>query len=140
MHPVGAERLGREASGQRGVDAAGDADDDLREAVLLDVVPQAELEREPHLLEVVELGRDRAPYGNGAVALDDEQRLLEPGRAGDDLSVGVEDERVPVEDELVLSADGIAEDDRAAVCACALGEHRLALAVLGRRGTATPTG
>ena len=79
---LGAERLGGERSCQRGVDAAGDADDDLREAVLLDVVAEAELKREPHLLEVVELGEQTgARTGTAPSPLHDEQRILEARRA-----------------------------------------------------------
>ena len=58
MHALGPERLRRERGRERRVDPARDADDDVAEAVLLDVVPQAELEREPHLLELVEERRD----------------------------------------------------------------------------------
>ena len=57
MHALGAERLDRERRRQRRVDPAREADHDVAEAVLVDVVAQAELEREPHLLEVVERRR-----------------------------------------------------------------------------------
>ena len=46
---------------QRGVDPTRDADDDLLEPVLLDVVAESELERESHLLEVVEHRARSAP-------------------------------------------------------------------------------
>ena len=59
VHPLGAERLDRERRGQRRVDPAGQPDDDVAKAVLLHVVAQPELEREPHLLEVVAEGRNR---------------------------------------------------------------------------------
>ena len=52
MHALGAERLGAERRRDRGVDPARDGDDDVREAVLLDVVAQAERERAAHLLEL----------------------------------------------------------------------------------------
>ena len=51
MHALRAERLDGERGDERRVDPAGDADHDLAEAVLLDVVAQPELEREPHLLQ-----------------------------------------------------------------------------------------
>ncbi len=60
----------------------------------------------------------------------DEQRFLEAGRAGQHLALVVEDERVPVEDQLVLPADGVAEGDEAEVVARALDEHLLAVALL----------
>ena len=73
----------------------------------------------------------------GRVDVDDEQRLLEAGRAGDHLALVVEHERVAVEDQLVLAADRVAERDEARVVARARDEHLLALAVLAdveRRG------
>ena len=59
--------------------------------------------------------------------VDDEQRLLESRRARDDLALVVEDARVPVEDQLVLAADGVAERDEGRVVARARHEHLLAL-------------
>ena len=53
VHALGAERLDRERRDECRVDPAGDADDDLLEAVLAHVVAEPELERQPHLLEVV---------------------------------------------------------------------------------------
>ena len=68
MDAVGAERLHRERGRQRRVDAAGDAEDDLAEAVLLDVVAQAELEAAAHLLELVERARRRGGLARRAGA------------------------------------------------------------------------
>ena len=48
------QRLDGERRGQRRVDPARDPEDDVREAVLLRVVAQAELDGEAHLLELVE--------------------------------------------------------------------------------------
>src|SRR5919198_886 len=59
-----------------------------------------------------------------------------PARAGarrparDDAALLVEDEAVPVEDELVLRADGVHERDPAGVVSRAGGEHLLALGAL----------
>ena len=58
MDAGGPERLAGERRGQRRVDASGDADHHVAEAVLLGVVAQPELERQSHLLEVVEQRRD----------------------------------------------------------------------------------
>ena len=52
-HALGAERVGGEAGDERRVDPAGEAEHDVREAVLLDVVAQAERERR------VDLGLER---------------------------------------------------------------------------------
>jgi hypothetical protein len=63
---------------ERGVDPARDADHDVAEPVLLDVVAQAQLEREAHLLELVERRGDWASTGSGFSSLDadvDDRRL-----------------------------------------------------------------
>ena len=176
MDALGPERLAGDRRRQRRVDPARDADDDILEPVLLDVVAQAELEPEPHLLEVVEHRRDLRlhrlsgrcagcrcgrPATSGAASrslsserrrtsrsrrptrllgldVDDEQRLLEPRRAREHLALVVEHDRVPVEDELVLPADGVDEGDVADVVARAGRKHLLSLALLAdverRRG------
>ena len=58
------------------------------------------------------------------------QRLDELRRARQHVALVVDHDRVPVEDQLVLAADAVAERDRAEVVARALDEHRLALAAL----------
>ncbi len=168
MHAVGAQRLGGESRGDRRVDAARHADDDLPEAVLVDIVPEAERESEAHLLQLADerddLGRDPAPVRrwSGCADVDDrhrrdlvalprerppphvakppadhlrgidlgeEQGLLESRCAGDYLPLVVQHDRVPVEDELVLAADAVAERDEARVVAGTRDEHLLALSV-----------
>ena len=52
-----------------------------------------------------------------------------PGARASTVSLVVDHERVAVEDELVLAADGVAERDVGAVVACARLEHLLALAI-----------
>ncbi len=77
------------------------------------------------------------PDRGGRVDVDDEQRLLEAGRAGDHLALVVEHDRVAVEDQLVLPADRVAEGEETAVVAGARDEHLLAvlgLADVVRRG------
>ena len=171
---LGTQRVGGDSGRQRRVDAAGDADHDVGEAVLRDVVAETEPEAEPHLLEsgrerchgrsdrLVDVARrgepDRRSRGGlrpralelapahvaeppsdrlGRVDVDDQQRLLESRRAGDDLALVVEDDRVPVEDELVLPPDEVAERDVARVVPCPRDEHLLAVLRLAheeRRG------
>ena len=73
----------------------------------------------------------------GRVEIDDEQRLLEPGRARDHLALVVEHDGVAVEDELVLAADEVAEGEVRRVVARPGDEHLLAvlgLADVERRG------
>ena len=82
---------------------------------------------------VAETAADRG----GRVHVHDEERLLERGPSGDDLPLLVEDEAVPVEDELVLGADGVHEHDPAGVVPRPRREHVLALGALAeveRRG------
>src|SRR5713101_7238198 len=67
VHVLGPERFGGERRGHRGIDSPRDADDDFLEAVLADVVAQAELERSTHLLDLVDEGDDLAA-GLGPVA------------------------------------------------------------------------
>src|SRR4029453_12574973 len=93
------------------------------EAVLLHVVVQADLEPEPHLLELVE-GRRHAASPRAQV--DDKQRLLEPGSPGEDVSCGVENQRVAVEEELVLASDRVTEDEAAPVVPRSRRENLLA--------------
>ncbi len=76
--------------------------------------------------------------GGDGVDLGEQQRLLKLRRAGDDRALVIDDERVAVEDELVLAADERAERDRGEIVAGALGDHPLALDalahVIGRGG------
>ena len=85
----------------------------------------------PH---VAEPSRDRVRR----LHVDHEQVRLEPGSPRDDLAGFVEDDRVPVEDELVLSADEVAEGEVGARVTSAGDEHLLAVlgladVVRGRR-------
>ena len=128
MQAARAQRLRGERSRERRVDAARDADYDLPEPVLLHVVAQPELEREPHLVQLGERRRDVA--GRRLRQVHHEQCLLETRRPCHDAAVPVEHERVPVEDELVLAADGVAEHEPTIVVSCPGREHLLALHVL----------
>ena len=67
-------------------------------------------------------GRDRAE-----VDLADHERLLELRGTRDDGSVLVDGHAAAVEDQLVLAADEVAEDDRGEVVPSALDQHLLAL-------------
>ena len=71
---LGAERLDGERGSDRRVDPARDADDDLVEAVLADVVAEAEDERLSHLLELVAERRERCPLE----AIEIERRAASP--------------------------------------------------------------
>ena len=78
---------------------------------------------EEHLL-VVDLGTpgEVAPFAPPL-----EQMLLESGCPGQHLAVRVEHDRVPVEQQLVLTADRIAEDERHAVVLRPRRQHRFAI-------------
>ncbi len=125
---LGAERVGGEQRDQGRVDPAREGDADVPEAVLADVVAEAEDQRPVDLGAVLErLAELRRPRGRDVA---EQELLLELGGAGDDLAVGVDDEAVAVEDELVLAADEVAEREMGAVGARPFGEHRFPLAAL----------
>ncbi len=63
----------------------------------------------------------------GRVEVDDEQALLEPGCPGDHLALVVEHHRVPVEHELVLAPDEIAEGEIRGVVTRPRDEHLFAI-------------
>ena len=70
------------------------------------------------------------------VEVGDDEILLEGAPAGDALALLVEDERLPVEDELVLAADRVDEGQAHEVVGGARGQHLLAELRLAARGTA----
>ena len=144
VHRVRPERVGGDHRGHRGVDAAGQAEDDRAEAVLADVVPGAGDQRPPDLLLVDQplarcagrrhrrtarsrLVRDDVPLdrhaehraGHGAAVarhLDvaDDQQLLVLRCPGQHGPVRRDDQRVAVVDQLVLGADHVDVRDRRA--------------------------
>ena len=173
MDSLRSERLDRDRRRECGIDASRQADHDLPEAVLANVVAEAEAEREPHLLELVEWFREggarapverwewrkgdlchrerfpvaregpaahvpkAAPNDADRVDVHHEEGFLEARRASDHLSVVVEDDGASIEEELILSADGVAERDEAGAVARTDAEHLLALLCLSdmeRRG------
>src|SRR5581483_7455056 len=95
----------------------------LHDPRLRQSVPLAGKRARPHVPEP-------APDRLRRLHVDHEQRLLEPRGACHDLALVVDDDRVAVEDELVLGADGVDERDEARVVARANDEHLLALAFL----------
>ncbi len=136
VHVLRAHRVARDRRDQRGVDTAGQADQDRLEAVLRDVRPQAHDQRRVDLLVVVQtvrvaarelrlVRRDRLLREDHPV---DAQAVVHHARGGvrrrrrqvqvqdhaalgelrgprHDLAVLVDDDRVAVEDQLVLAAD-----------------------------------
>ena len=119
VDPLRAEGVAGDGGHEGGVDAAAQAEQHRTEAVLLDVVVQGEDERAVHLGEGVESGGDGAGGRMRVcrVDVDDEQRRLELGGAGEHGAVGGDDEGVAVEDQLVLPADEVD-----------VGQHRAGLA------------
>ncbi len=91
--------------------------------------------REPLLL--VAVAGERAPARvreapadhRARLDVEHEQALLETRRASQHLALVVDDDRVAVEDQLVLAADEVAEGEEARVVARARDEHLLALAI-----------
>ena len=111
--------------------------DDLRRRDVGLLSRRVELDR-PDDLEAAAVPRERAPArireaardDRRRIDVDDEQRLLEAGRPREHRALVVEHDRVAVEEELVLPADGVAERDVRGVVARADAEHLLALAIL----------
>ncbi len=80
-----------------------------RKPFLRDVVAQAEDQRRVDLGQVGQRLGEPARGGGGDLA--EQQLLLELRRAGDHCALRVDDEAVPVEDQLVLAADEVAEGE-----------------------------
>ncbi len=90
-----------------------------------------DLDRWDLIARAIELASPRVAQATrnrvGRLDVDDEELLGEPGRAGDDLTGVVDHDRVPVEDELVLAADEVAEGEERAGVASPRDEHLLAV-------------
>ena len=141
-HVLGADRVAGDRGHQRRVDAAGQPEDHRPEAVLADVVAQAEDDGPVDLLAGVErlAERSRTSAGTTGRASPDSTTCRTPstaggawcaasggrsrsttsssssncGRAGEHCAVGGHDDRVAVEDQVVLPADHVDVGERAA--------------------------
>ena len=123
-HPVRAERVDRQAGDERGVDPARQAQHDVAEGVLVDVVAQPEGQGRIHLgLERLDHLVKRALCPRAGLEVADQQILLELPGARDRLAGGIEDEGVAVEYEFILTADEPAERYVDAVLSRALGKQ-----------------
>ncbi len=134
MHRVSTECVARDRRHEGGVDATGETEHHRGEAVLAGVVAQPEnecgidvrgiLEAWAHRGRLCVVRRHRvrredrldgpAAVGQGDVKVDHQQLLDELLPAGEHGSVRGDDERVTVEHQLVLSADGVEVRERAA--------------------------
>ena len=117
-HALRPQRIDRHRRAQRGIDAAGEADDDAGKAVLVDIVAHAE-----HAGGVVGLvagleRRDGTAAAGPAVGRAREyhrrHRLAERRELRAEGQVGVEHEGGALEHELVLAADLVDVDERQA--------------------------
>ena len=136
-HLVGAERVDRDGEHERRIDAAGQADDDARKAVLADVVAHPRDERGPGLPLDLGDGGDLAPKAAVGRQFNDASRFLEHRRTRRDTALGVDRERPAVEHDLVLAAHEVAVEQRHGSRARALGHALFALGELAemkRRG------
>ena len=124
---IGAERVGRDRRGQRGVDAAGQAEDHAREAALARVVARAERQRAPDLGFDVEIVRGRERSRRRDIA--DHDVAVERAAARDDGAVGAEHAASPVEDEIVIAAELVHVRDRQTMFQRHAAEHLLAPAM-----------
>ena len=130
VHALGPERIDRERRDERRVDPAREPEYDVAEAVLADVVAECQHERASASARARRLERGLVTSENSSRRTCRQSTTsrcsAKPGRACDDLAVGVDDGGVAVEDELVLAADEVAEDEREAVVARSRREHLLA--------------
>ena len=135
---IGAERVDREQGDEGRVDAAREGQADVAEAVLGDVVAQAEDQRPVDLGEVGERLGDAARGGGGESRSQTSSSSSNCAARASTPPLGVENEALAVEDQLVLAADQVAEGEVGAVGAGEAGEQLLALAalaaVVGRAG------
>ena len=122
-HVLGSERLGGDDRGQRGVDAAGEAEHDVGEAALADVVAHAEDQRVPdlRLIGVSESG------SIGPVRSDRTRRCRGRMRSRvRERALGIERTAPAVEHQVVVAAELIDVDDAHFVAARHAAEHLLA--------------
>ena len=105
---------------------------------LAGVVAPRQRPQPPHLRQRLAHGRPQPcvaqPRGQRRLQVDGphHQRLGELRRPRQHAALVVEQQRVPVEDQLVLAADEVGERDRGQVVARALDQHPLAVAALAR--------
>ena len=109
-HLVGAQRIDGDGQGQRGIDAARHADQHAREAVLDDVVAHAQHQRLVHLRLGGQGRGQRLRHGRGAVELDQLQVFLEVAQLGADGAGRIHDERVAIENQLILATHQVGVD------------------------------
>ena len=111
VHRIGPEGIHRDHGHERRVDATGEPEHHLTEAVLAHVVARAEHERAIHLLGLGGPGRPLLGGEAVVVDLDDQEVFVEPRGATGDRAIRRHDQRSSVEHELVLPADGVDVDD-----------------------------
>ena len=127
VHLIGAERIDRDRRAERGIDAAGNAEQHAGKAVLADVVAQAE--HAGRVVGLVALGLlgDR-PGAAPVVAVPGEPQrgdaLLERRQLRSEREIAVERERRAVEHQLVLAADLVEIDQRQAAFGDPRHRHR----------------
>ena len=102
-------------------------DHDGVEAVLRDVVAQTEHERAARICSMLVVESSATVAASGRSRSTTSRASSKPGARASTSPSLVEHERVPVEDELVLAADRVAERDPHAVLPRTRGEDRLAL-------------
>ena len=100
-------------------------DQDVAEAVLGDVVAQPDAKSLVDLGQIVHRSAQPGRRGAGRSQISSSSRKR--GRPRQRVALGVDDEAVAVEDQLVLASDQVAEGERGPVGLGALGDHLLAL-------------
>ena len=106
-----ADGVDGDGGGQRGIDAAAQADQDALEAALVNVIARAEDERFVNRFALI--GKIRVQVAGAGCRVSAMTRSSrKEARGGDGSAFGVHGEAGAVEDELIVAADLIDVDDR----------------------------
>ena len=115
MHTLGPQRIDGERRDDGRINAARQAEDDARKAVLVDIVAKTQrqpaIERAHAVIRRSHLAGQRR-HTKILADTDDRGRLREAGEMRGQLAIGVQSERGTVIDQLVLPADHIHIDER----------------------------
>ncbi len=135
MHTIGAEGVHGDGQRQRGINTSRQTHHDAGEAVFVDIVAHTEHQRAVNTRLVAQLRRDRPRLRHDLATtlpheFDGVDTLLVSGRAHDDAAVGIHDEGVAFEYQLILPAHHVHVGKRQTDITCPDPRDVLALTLL----------